>query len=150
MDYNKKEKLIYTLIVCFVMEFLMAYYNYFFHTDAFLDEAFILACIEFVPAFIIGVLCEYFLISNPAKKIAKYLHKKHFNHKNIIHINEMMIVIGMMLVISIFGAIYHQEGIKHTLLYTIINDFFKNAIFGIPLFMLVVSPAARLFINKYI
>lgn len=32
----------------------------------------------------------------------------------------------------------------------IINDFFKNAIFGIPLFMLVVSPAARLFINKYI
>lgn len=143
MNYNTKEKLIYTLLICFIMEFLMAYYNYLFHTDAFLDEAFLLACIEFVPAFIVGVICEWFLISNPAKKIAKYLHKRHFHDKDIIRINELMIAIGMMVVISIFGAMYHSKDIGGYMLLTLINDFFKNAIFGIPVFMLVISPFAR-------
>lgn len=143
VNYNTKEKLIYTLIICFVMEFLMAYYNYLFHTDAFLDEAFLLACLEFVPAFIVGVICEWFLISNPAKKTAKYLHKKHFQDKDIIRINELMIAIGMMVVISIFGAIYHSNDIEGYVIFTLINDFFKNAIFGIPVFMLLISPLAR-------
>lgn len=145
MEYNnKKEKLIYTFIICFVMEFVMAYYNYFFHTDAFLDEAFLLACLEFIPAFIVGVICEWFIISRYAKALAKQLHRFHRPHRDIFLVNEFLIAIGMMLVISLFGAIYHSYDFHIlAMLSLIINDFFKNAVFGIPLFMFAVSPLAR-------
>lgn len=149
MNYAKKEKLIYTLLICIVMEFSMAYYNYLFHTDAFLDEAFILACMEFIPAFIVGFTCEWLFISHTAKKIAHYLHHKHLKDINIIHINEFFIVSQMMIIISIFGAIYH---FNHETIFTfialIINDFIKNAVVGIPLFMFVVSPFTRKIVHK--
>lgn len=144
MDYSKKEKMIYTLILCLVMEFFMAFYNNFFHTDAFLDEAFLLACVEFVPAFLCGFFCEWFLISKPAKKLAYFLHQNHFQDHNIIHINEFLIAIGMMIVISLFGACYHADHETISGFFQlVVVDFFKNAVVGIPLFMLLVSPLAR-------
>lgn len=127
----------------------MAYYNYFFHTDAFLDEAFVLACMEFIPAFIVGFACEWFFVSKAAKKTAHYFHKKHFKDINIIHINEFFIVIGMMFIISIFGAIYHFEKASILSFLTLITrDFIKNAVIGIPLFMFIVSPLTRKIVHK--
>lgn len=128
------------------MEFILAYYNYFFHTEAFLDEAFLLACAEFIPAFIVSVICEWFLVSRVAKKIASYLHKKHFSAHNIIHINELMISIGMMVVISAYGTYLHFDNENIFLLFG--ENFIKNAIFGIPLFMIVISPICREIIKK--
>lgn len=144
MEYNSaQEKLIYTLLICFIMEFVMAYYNYFFHTDAFLDEAFLLACMEFIPAFIVGVIAEWFIVSKYAKKVSKYLHAKHFEKHNIIRINEFFIALGMVVVISVFGYLYHRNDTDTFFLVVLWYDFLKNAIFGIPLFMLVISPFAR-------
>lgn len=141
MYFTKKEKFYYTLMICFSMEFILAYYNYLFHTEAFLDEAFLLACAEFIPAFIVGVICEWFLVSRVAKKISNYLHCKHFNDHNIIHINELMISIGMVTIISVYGTILHYDGSDTILLF--IDNFFKNAIVGIPLFMFFISPLCR-------
>lgn len=149
MYYTGKEKRIYTFTVCFAMEFLMAFYNAFFHTDAFLDEAFILACLEFIPAFIVGVCCEWLIIAKVAKKVALYLHAKHFKNRDIIHINELMISIGMMIVISLFGLIYHYKGYDDPLLLLFCMDFFKNAIIGIPLFMFAISPLTRKWIDHF-
>lgn len=148
MEYTTKEKMIYTLIICFAMEFLMAYYNYFFHTSAFLDEAFLLACIEFIPAFVVGVICEWFIISRIAKKITKCLRKKQVDETTIIHVNEFVIATGMMCVISIFGMLYHSNELSSFFIFDFIVDFIKNGVVGIPLFMLVVSPFAQKLIRK--
>lgn len=143
MKFTWKEKLQYTFIICFLMEFLMAYYNYFFHTDAFLHEAFVLACIEFVPAFLIGFLCELLFVSHIAKKVALFLHREHFSHRNVIRVNEFLIALGMMVVFSVYGALLHNGGEHINFVLLIIKDFIKNAIVGIPLFMFLVSPLAR-------
>ncbi len=125
------------------MEFIMAYYNYFFHTSAFLDEAFWLACVEFIPAFITGVICEWFIVSRIAKRVAKCLCKKKVLERNIIHVNEFIIALGMMCVISLFGMLYHSDEISPFFIRDFLVDFVKNGIVGIPLFLLVVSPLAR-------
>lgn len=142
MKFTKKEKILYTLIICLLMEFLMAYYNYFFHTDAFLHEAFLLACAEFVPAFVIGFTCEWLFVSRIAKKIAVFLHREHFQDKNIVHVNEFLLSIGMVLVISVYGALLHNTT-KGCLLVLIMKDFIKNAVVGIPLFVFGIGPFAR-------
>lgn len=148
MDLTKKEKIYYTIFICFAMEFIMAFYNRFFHTDAFLDEAFVLACLEFIPAFIVGVICEWFIVSKLAKRAAYYLHHKHLKNRNIIRINEFFIAVGMMLVIAIYGALLHSS--SNTNIFILIGiDFIKNAIFGIPLFMTLISPLSRKLIHLF-
>lgn len=148
MNLTKQEKIYYTILICFSMEFIMVFYNRFFHTDAFLDEAFMLACLEFIPAFIVGVICEWFIISKLAKRIAYYLHNKHLKNRNIIRINEFFIAVGMMLVIAVYGALLHSNS-DTNLIILIGIDFIKNAIFGIPLFMLLVSPLSRKIIHLF-
>ena len=150
MGYSKKEKMLYTLIICFAMEFIMAYYNYFFHTSAFLDEAFWLACIEFVPAFLVGVICEWFIISKMAKFVAKKMDKRNIAQCHVIRVNEFIIAIGMMCVISVFGMLYHSDELSSFLLKDFIVDFMKNAIVGIPVFMLFISPIARKLTNTIV
>lgn len=147
MYIRTADKLLYTFFICMIMEFFMAYYNYFFHTDAFLHEAFLLAVLEFLPAFIIGFICEWFIISKVAKKIYYYLIKEHFEKKNIAIINEVLIAIGMISVFTIYGAILHngESSFKFSVFFV---DYLKNAIFGIPFFLLVVHPIALRLVKK--
>lgn len=146
MNFNKKEKLYYTLLTVSIMEFIMAFYNLYFHHDYFLDDAFILAMIEFIPAFFVGLISEWFFVSKTAKKIAQYLHQHHLSDYNIVLINEIFIAIGMVIIISLFGIVYHGGG-------NFIRNFINNAVVGIPLFTIVVSPMSmeivEVLINKY-
>lgn len=141
MNRTTIDKIFYTFFICMIMEFCMAYYNYFFHTKAFLHEAFLLATIEFLPAFIIGFICEWFIVSKVAKRIYYFLSKEHFKKRNIAIINEVLIAIGMISVFTIYGAILHNGESTFTLSSFLI-DYFKNAIFGIPFFLFVVHPIA--------
>lgn len=148
MNYTLQEKLLYTFLICAIMEFSMAYYNYFFHTDAFLHEAFLLAALEFLPAFLIGFICEWYLVSRIAKRIAKALHRERFKDKSIILINEAFIALGMVIIISIYGAILHNDG-THEFWMTLMVNFLKNILFGIPFFLIVVGPSARKLVGMY-
>lgn len=105
MPQNKRESLIYTVIMCAFMVLWMSIYNVSLQYGAFSLEAVIAGWIGFPIAYVFAMCCDWFVVSKLAKGIAfRYLVKpEDCALKKILCISGGMVV-GMVIIMSLYGA----------------------------------------------
>ena len=67
MPQNKRESLIYTILMCFCMVFWMSMYNVFMHTGQFSIATLQEGWMGFPFAYIFAMICDWCIVSGPAK-----------------------------------------------------------------------------------
>ena len=124
---NKKEGIIFTTMMCFLMVLGMSAYNLWLHQDLHLSSLLIL------DVFIIGVL---------AKKIAFKLPVNPESKIQMILTISCLMVLGMVTCMSLFGVIMEQ-GIPDQLFSAYMNAWKMNVIAALPLQLIIVGPLSR-------
>lgn len=143
MPNNKKEEIIFTTIMCFLMVLGMSAYNLMLHQQLSLE-----ALIQgFLPGFIVAFMLDVFLVGVLAKKIVHHLPINKSSKLQVILTITGCMVIGMVLCMSLFGVLMSNGfGVNFW------SNYFRaiqlNVIVASPLQLLVVGPIARLILNK--
>lgn len=146
MPQNRKESLIYTVLMCSFMVFVMSVYNVMLNQGFTLD-AVRKAWLGFPVAFAVAIVLDWFIVSGPAKKIAFSLLKpEDANLKKAIIVSSFM-VSGMVILMSLFGAIVHVGISKMTLLIWLTN-IPKNFIMAYPLQIIIARPLIQFLFRK--
>ena len=141
MGKNKKEKFVFTLMMCALMVFIMSAYNIFLlegFSNNFLKDL----LIGFFFFFCVALFLDVFVVG----KIAKSLHSKIVKEddaliKKIILMSFFM-VCGMVLFMSFYGT-FINIGFSPLLLKAYPNAIIHNFIFALPLQLIIVSPIVR-------
>lgn len=76
MPQNKRESLIYTVLMCFCMVLWMSMYNVTLHMGGFSMEVLKEGWLGFPIAYVFAMCCDWFLVSGLAEKIRIYLSGK--------------------------------------------------------------------------
>ena len=146
MPQNKRESLIYTVMMCFFMVLWMSVYNVALQQQAFNLEVVVTAWIGFPIAYVFAMCCDWFLVSKLAKGVAfRYLVKPQDSPlKKIICISSGMVV-GMVIIMSLYGAC---EGAFHTgdwgsVPVNWMINIPRNFIMALPLQLLIAGPVVR-------
>lgn len=150
MGQTKTQKNIFTLMMCFGMVIGMTAYN------MLLNEGFHSASIfftnlfkEFWLGFIVALILDVFIVGKIAKGIAFKIVKPNQDTKPIklILTISCCMVIGMVLCMSLFGAImvsgFNMGALK---LYPLC--IVRNFVMALPLNLLIVSPIVRFIFGK--
>ncbi len=147
MPTTKKESLVFTIIMCAFMVFVMSVYNVSVHSGGFSKDVIMDALVGFPLAFIVGMICDWFIVSKPAKAIAfKFIKEGDKQIKIAILISTFM-VCGMVLCMSMFGAI-HNVGLTKDLPSAYITGIGMNFIVALPLQLLIAGPFVRFVFSK--
>lgn len=147
MPTTKKESLVFTIIMCAFMVFCMSIYNVSVHSGGFSRDVIIESLMGFPLAFIVGMICDWFIVSKPAKAIAfKFIKKEDKQIKIAILISTFM-VCGMVLCMSMFGTI-HNVGLTKDLPSAYITGIGMNVIVALPLQLLIAGPFVRFIFSK--
>lgn len=146
MPQNKRESLIYTVMMCFFMVLWMSVYNVAFQQQAFNLEVVVTAWIGFPIAYVFAMCCDWFLVSKVAKGVAfRYLIKPQDGPlKKIICISCGMVV-GMVLIMSLYGACegaFHKGNWGSVPVNWLLN-IPRNFIMALPLQLLIAGPVVR-------
>lgn len=106
MPQNKRESLIYTIMMCFIMVLWMSLYNVFLRTGEISSTLIRDAWLGFPLAYIVALCCDLFFVSKAVKSIAfKFLLKPTSSTiQKIITISGLMVVF-MVIIMSLYGAI---------------------------------------------
>lgn len=146
MPQNKRESLIYTVLMCFTMVLWMSFYNVAIQMGGVHGTVFINGWIGFPLAYICAMLLDWFVVSKVAKGFAfRFLVKpESSNMKKIIAISSCMVV-GMVFFMSLYGAI---EGCFHSgewsrLAFNWLINIPRNFIMALPFQLLVAGPLVR-------
>lgn len=146
MPQNKRESLIYTVMMCFFMVLWMSIYNVAFQYGAFNLDIVVTGWIGFPIAYLFAMCCDWFLISKLAKGFAfRYLVKPDDGPlKKILCISGAMVV-GMVVIMSLYGAC---EGAFHTGNWSAVPGNWlanipRNFIMALPVQFLIAGPLVR-------
>lgn len=142
MPVNKKESLVFSLMMCGFMVFFMSIYNVvriYGTTDLWFQKAWM----GFPIAFIVAFIADWYIVGPLAKKLA-YRFIKHDDPiwKKVVLISTSMVT-GMVLVMSLYGAILGVGLSSKTLVVWLMNIPF-NFIVALPLQMGLAGPVVRL------
>lgn len=143
MPTNKKEGIIFTTMMCFLMVLGMSVYNLWLHGDL----QFSSLLIGLVPGFVVAFILDVFIIGVIAKKIAFKLPVNPESKFQMIVTISCLMVLGMVTCMSLFGIILEQ-GIPDQLLSLYLNDWKMNVIAALPLQLLIVGPISRSVLSK--
>ncbi len=112
MPQNKRESLIYTILMCFVMVLWMSFYNVARQQGGVSLATFQEGWLGFPLAYICGMCLDWFVVGKAAKAFAfRFLIKpESSNLRKIISISCGMVV-GMVFFMSLYGAL---EGCFHS------------------------------------
>ena len=147
MPQNKRESLIFTVMMCFFMVFFMSIYNVACHHGALNLEIVKDAWIGFPIAYCFAMCCDWFLVSGLAKGFAfRFLVKPESEpFKKAIAVSCCMVV-PMVIIMSFYGA---MEAIVsggagwNQLLLIWITNIPRNFIMALPLQLLIAGPFIR-------
>ncbi len=146
MPQNKRESLIYTVLMCFVMVFWMSYYNVTLMYGGFSMEVLAAGWLGFPFAYVFAMCCDWFLVSKLAKGVAfRYLVKPEDSMlKKVICVSCCMVV-PMVIIMSLYGAC---EGAVHTGAWSSVPmnwllNIPKNFVMALPFQLLVAGPLVR-------
>lgn len=144
MPQNRKESFIYTVMMCAFMVFFMSVYNI-ARMDGLSWMTVRNAWLGFPLAYVVGILCDWFIVSGPAKKLAGNIvgDKKNLM---IIAVPGCM-VCGMVILMSLFGAIEHN-GIQLSTLSAWLKNIPWNFIAALPLQFILAGPIIRRVFRK--
>ena len=146
MPQNKRESLIYTVMMCFVMVLWMSIYNVALQYGTLNLEVIIAGWVGFPIAYVFGMCCDWFAASRIAKGVAfRYLIRPQDPPlKKILCISGGMVVC-MVIIMSLYGAC---EGAFHTgdwsgIPAAWLRNIPRNFIMALPVQFLVAGPLVR-------
>ena len=148
MGQTKFQKFIFTLMMCFFMVLGMTTYNIILN-EGFHSNLLNNLLKDFWLGFIVALLLDIFIVGKLAKPLAFKIVKPNKETKQIkiiIAISSCMVV-GMVLFMSIFGAIV-SSGFTIDALKLYPLCVLRNFIMALPLNLLIVSPIVRFSFNK--
>lgn len=146
MGKNKKEQLVFTTLTCACMVLGMSIYNVLL-MNGFTSNVFVDVAIGFVPAFIVGLLLDIFVVGKISKSfVSKFVKQGDPLIKKILFMSFFMVT-GMVLLMSFYGAIMNV-GISSELPSAYIRGVGFNFIAALPLQLLIVGPIVRLIFVK--
>ena len=104
MPTNKKEGIIFTSLMCFLMVLGMSVYNLWLHGDLYFSNL----LIGLVPGFIVAFILDVFIVGVIAKKIAFKLPVNSESKFQMIVTISCLMVLGMVTCMSLFGVVIEQ------------------------------------------
>lgn len=151
MPQNKRESLIYTVMMCCFMVLWMSIYNVSLHMNGLTVESIKEGWLGFPIAFIFAICCDWFLVSKYAKKFAfTYLVKPDSSNKRKVIVVSVSMVLPMVFIMSLYGAVEvcRQSGIWSNLFFIWMTNIPKNLIMALPLQLLIAGPIVRKIFRK--
>lgn len=140
---NKKEGIIFTTLMCFLMVLGMSAYNLLIH-QSFSVSALL---IGLVPGFVVAFILDVFVVGVYAKKLAfKLPINREKKWQAILAISSLM-VLGMVTCMSLFGVIM-EMGLTDQLFSNYLMAWKMNVIAALPLQLLFVGPFSRMVLQK--
>ena len=146
MPQNKRESLIYTVLMCFVMVLWMSIYNAALQYGKLDFEVPAAAWIGFPIAYVFAMCCDWFFVSKLARGFAfGFLVKPEDSVlKKVVCVSSCMVV-PMVLIMSLYGAV---EGAVHTggwngILSAWLFNIPRNFVMALPLQLLIAGPLVR-------
>ena len=105
MPMHKRESLIYTIMMCFTMVLWMSIYNVTLHMGILNVETIKEAWLGFPIAYVFAMLCDWFVVSGPAKGFAfRFLvNPDSSTMKKVIAVSCCMVV-PMVIIMSFYGG----------------------------------------------
>lgn len=146
MPKNKRESLIFTIMMCAFMVFVMSVYNISFYVG-FSFETVKSAWVGFPLAFIVAFILDWFFVGKFAKKFAFKLAGNNSKPIVLVLLISTFMVCGMVIFMSLFGAL-HTAGISSLTIPLWVENIFKNFILALPLQLLVAGPLIRYVFRK--
>ncbi len=141
MPKNKKESFVFTLMMCSLMVLVMSIYNV-ARIHGVSENLLIDTLKGFPLAFVVALAADWFLVGPLAKKLAfKFIKPEDAMIKKAIIISSCMVV-GMVLVMSLFGSLM-GVGLSANLLLVWLINIPLNFIVAYPLQILVAGPLVR-------
>ncbi|WEA55134.1 DUF2798 domain-containing protein [Lactococcus lactis] len=144
MPTNKKEGIIFTTLMCFLMVFGMSFYNLSLHGSLSISNL----LLGLVPGFIVAFILDVFIVGIVAKKIAFNL--PFINKTSKIHLIltiSCLMVIGMVTFMSMFGMIF-ENGFNSISIANYSHTWIMNFIIALPYQLIIVGPISRTILKK--
>jgi preprotein translocase subunit SecE len=146
MPQNKRESLIYTVLMCFTMVLWMSIYNVALHMGGLSKVTLEDAWLGFPLAYVVAMCLDWFLVSKLAKGFAfRFLVKPDSSTtKKVIAVSTCMVV-PMVFFMSLYGALevsITSGDMSHVLLIWLTN-IPKNFIMALPFQLLIAGPVIR-------
>lgn len=151
MPQNKRESLIFTFMMCFVMVFVMSIYNVSVFMGGMSGQVIREAWLGFPLAYVVAMALDWFIISHMAKKVAfTFLIKSHHGRGMIAVIVSCCMVMPMVIVMSLYGAAEAcvRFGGFHQLINIWGRNILINVIVALPLQLLIAGPLVRIFFRR--
>lgn len=146
MPQNKRESLIYTVMMCFVMVLWMSVYNVSLQRGGFGPDAVAEGWLGFPVAYLFAICCDWFAASRVAKYVAfRWLVRPEDGTlKKVLCISGGMVV-QMVLIMSLYGAC---EGAFHTgnwagVPMNWLRNIPRNFVMALPLQFILAGPVVR-------
>lgn len=146
MPQNKRESLIYTVLMCFVMVLWMSIYNAALQYGKLDFEVLAAAWIGFPIAYVFAMCCDWFFVSKLAKGFTfGFLVKPEDSVLKKVVCVSFCMVVPMVLIMSLYGAV---EGAVHTggwngILSAWLFNIPRNFVMALPLQLLIAGPPVR-------
>jgi len=151
MPQNKRESLIFTVMMCFFMVLWMSIYNVSMHMGGLSLESIKKGWIGFPIAFVFAMCCDWFFVSGIAKGFAfRFLIKPDSsNLRKAISVSCCM-VLPMVIIMSMYGAleVCSRSGAWSQILIIWLTNIPKNLIMALPLQLLLAGPIVRAIFRK--
>ncbi|MDO4293778.1 MAG: DUF2798 domain-containing protein [Eubacteriales bacterium] len=146
MPKNKKESLIYTIMMCFTMVLWMSMYNVALHMGALNLESVREGWLGFPIAYIFAMCLDWFLVSKLAKGFAfRFLIKPDSSDlRKVISISCCMVV-PMVILMSLYGGLEAcvKSGSWEALPVIWLTNIPKNFIMALPFQLIIAGPFVR-------
>lgn len=146
MPQNKRESFIYTIMMCFTMVLWMSMYNVSVHMGGVSMEALREAWMGFPLAYLAAMLCDWFLVSGPAKGFAfRFLVKPESSHLSKAIAVSCCMVIPMVILMSLYGAfeVCISSGNFREIPMMWLLNIPKNFVMALPFQILIAGPVCR-------
>ena len=152
MPKNKRESLIYTVLMCFTMVLWMSIYNIVLHKGELSFEVLQDAWMGFPIAYVFAVACDWFLVSGLAKGFAfRYLVRPGVSSplKTALAVSICMVV-PLVVIMSFYGAAEAcvRAGRWSGMLFNWLVNIPKNFVMALPLQLLIAGPLVRCLFRK--
>ncbi len=151
MPQNKRESLIFTVMMCFFMVLWMSIYNVSMHMGGLSLESIKEGWIGFPIAFVFAMCCDWFFVSGFAKGFAfRFLIKPDSSSlRKAISVSCCM-VLPMVIIMSMYGAleVCMRSGAWSQIIMIWLTNIPKNLIMALPLQLLIAGPIVRAFFRK--
>ncbi len=146
MPQNKRESLIFSFMMCFVMVLWMSIYNVSISLGGISMESIKIAWLGFPVAFSVALLLDLLIVSKIAKSVAfgLLLKPESSSTKKIMAVSSGM-VIQMVVLMSVYGAIEIclRNGMWNQIAIYWLTNIPKNFIMALPFQLLIAGPVIR-------